>query len=103
MVWLLFLELFHSFHYLWGWLSSLTHSWFPVIEQIALYIWDKGDGPPLTPVPELCTDSVDVHCATTFHSFLPLCVSNRRKTSCTSDENVLAVHMLCHTLHTEKN
>ncbi|XP_066225403.1 beta-1,3-glucosyltransferase isoform X6 [Saccopteryx leptura] len=40
---------------------------------MALYIWDKGDGPPLTPVPELCTDSVDAHCATTFHSFLPLC------------------------------
>ncbi|KAM8802572.1 beta-1,3-glucosyltransferase isoform 3-T3 [Rhynchonycteris naso] len=41
--------------------------------EIALYIWDKGDGPPLTPVPELCTDSVDAHCVTTFHSFLPLC------------------------------
>ncbi|KAM7116084.1 beta-1,3-glucosyltransferase isoform 2-T2 [Molossus nigricans] len=41
--------------------------------EIALYIWDKGDGPPLTPVPELCTDGVDAHCATTFHSFLPLC------------------------------
>eukprot|EP00071_Canis_lupus_P054028 XP_543143.4 beta-1,3-glucosyltransferase [Canis lupus familiaris] len=41
--------------------------------EIALYIWDKGDGPPLTPVPEFCTDAVDFYCATTFHSFLPLC------------------------------
>uniref|UniRef100_A0A7N5JPI6 Beta 3-glucosyltransferase n=1 Tax=Ailuropoda melanoleuca TaxID=9646 RepID=A0A7N5JPI6_AILME len=41
--------------------------------EIALYIWDKGDGPPLTPVPEFCTEVVDSSCATTFHSFLPLC------------------------------
>ncbi|KAF0873191.1 B3GLT glucosyltransferase, partial [Crocuta crocuta] len=41
--------------------------------EIALYIWDKGDGHPLTPVPEFCTDAGNSHCATTFHSFLPLC------------------------------
>ncbi|XP_074243987.1 beta-1,3-glucosyltransferase isoform X3 [Saimiri boliviensis] len=41
--------------------------------EIALYIWDKGGGPPLTPVPEFCTNGVDSYCATTFHSFLPLC------------------------------
>ncbi|XP_077015091.1 beta-1,3-glucosyltransferase isoform X2 [Tamandua tetradactyla] len=41
--------------------------------EIALYIWDKGDGPPLTPVPELCTNGVDAHCATTCQSLLPLC------------------------------
>ncbi|XP_023981592.1 beta-1,3-glucosyltransferase [Physeter macrocephalus] len=41
--------------------------------EIALYIWDRGDGPPLTPVPEFCTDGVDSSCATTFHSLLPLC------------------------------
>uniref|UniRef100_H2Q7E0 Beta-1,3-glucosyltransferase n=1 Tax=Pan troglodytes TaxID=9598 RepID=H2Q7E0_PANTR len=41
--------------------------------EIALYIWDKGGGPPLTPVPEFCTNDVDFYCATTFHSFLPLC------------------------------
>ncbi|XP_007650436.2 beta-1,3-glucosyltransferase isoform X1 [Cricetulus griseus] len=41
--------------------------------EIALYIWDKGGGPPLTPVPEFCTDDAGSHCATTFHSFLPLC------------------------------
>uniref|UniRef100_A0A667FYR0 Beta-1,3-glucosyltransferase n=1 Tax=Lynx canadensis TaxID=61383 RepID=A0A667FYR0_LYNCA len=41
--------------------------------EIALYIWDKGDGRPLTSVPEFCTDAVNAYCATTFHSFLPLC------------------------------
>ncbi|EQB78813.1 beta 3-glycosyltransferase-like protein [Camelus ferus] len=41
--------------------------------EIALYIWDRGGGHPLTPVPELCTDGVDASCATAFRSFLPLC------------------------------
>ncbi|XP_023570825.1 beta-1,3-glucosyltransferase [Octodon degus] len=41
--------------------------------EIALYIWDKGGGPSLTPVPEFCTEIMDSSCATTFHSFLPLC------------------------------
>ncbi|KAL9866457.1 beta-1,3-glucosyltransferase isoform 4-T4 [Geothlypis trichas] len=45
--------------------------------EIALYIWQKGEGPHLTPVPEFCTDDVNSykvdHCATTFINFLPLC------------------------------
>ncbi|XP_077029932.1 beta-1,3-glucosyltransferase isoform X2 [Agelaius phoeniceus] len=45
--------------------------------EIALYIWQKGEGPHLTPVPEFCTDDVNSykvdHCATTFSNFLPLC------------------------------
>uniref|UniRef100_A0A8C6N0M0 Beta-1,3-glucosyltransferase n=1 Tax=Mus spicilegus TaxID=10103 RepID=A0A8C6N0M0_MUSSI len=41
--------------------------------EIALYIWDKGGGPALTPVLEFCTEDVDPRCVTTFHSFLPLC------------------------------
>ncbi|XP_048197510.1 beta-1,3-glucosyltransferase isoform X1 [Perognathus longimembris pacificus] len=41
--------------------------------EIALYIWDKGRGAPLTPMAEFCTEDVDPGCATTFHSFLPLC------------------------------
>uniref|UniRef100_A0A8C6RTG3 Beta-1,3-glucosyltransferase n=1 Tax=Nannospalax galili TaxID=1026970 RepID=A0A8C6RTG3_NANGA len=41
--------------------------------EIALYIWDKGGGSPLTSVPELCIEGMDSRCATTFHSFLPLC------------------------------
>ena len=53
---------------------------FPVW-QIALYIWDGGDGLPLTPVPEFCTDRVGSSCATSFQSSLPLCVSNRRPAS----------------------
>ncbi|KAJ1114110.1 hypothetical protein NDU88_002349 [Pleurodeles waltl] len=45
--------------------------------EIALYIWQKGNGQELTPVPEFCT--VDImspqaaHCATMFSSFLPHC------------------------------
>ncbi|XP_074072197.1 beta-1,3-glucosyltransferase isoform X1 [Macrotis lagotis] len=45
--------------------------------EIALYIWDKGNGPHLTPVPEFCTDDENslktASCATMFHTFLPLC------------------------------
>ncbi|XP_068936371.1 beta-1,3-glucosyltransferase [Petaurus breviceps papuanus] len=45
--------------------------------EIALYIWDKGNGPHLTPVPEFCTDDVSspkaTSCATMFNTFLPLC------------------------------
>nr|XP_020468784.1 beta-1,3-glucosyltransferase-like [Monopterus albus] len=45
--------------------------------EIALYIWDNGKGPHLTPVPELCTDPVDspqaLYCATTVGSKPPLC------------------------------
>uniref|UniRef100_A0A8C3R0Y5 Beta-1,3-glucosyltransferase n=1 Tax=Cyanoderma ruficeps TaxID=181631 RepID=A0A8C3R0Y5_9PASS len=45
--------------------------------EIALYIWQKGEGPHLTPVPEFCTDDVNSYkaddCATTFSNFLPLC------------------------------
>ncbi|GAB1290503.1 Beta-1,3-glucosyltransferase [Apodemus speciosus] len=41
--------------------------------EIALYIWDQGGGPALTPVPEFCTEDADPRCVTTFHSFLPLC------------------------------
>lgn len=47
--------------------------------KIALYIWEKGNGPQLTPVPEFCTKDFNspngVTCATTFTNFLPQCVS----------------------------
>lgn len=47
--------------------------------QVALYIWDNGNGPHLTAVPELCTEPDDSpqshsHCATSL-SEPPLCVS----------------------------
>ncbi|XP_066476372.1 beta-1,3-glucosyltransferase [Tiliqua scincoides] len=43
--------------------------------EIALYIWDEGNGPHLTPVPEFCTEDSPkaVHCATAFTNVLPLC------------------------------
>lgn len=51
-----------------------------VLLQVALYIWDNGNGPHLTAVPELCTEPEDSpqtlnHCATTLSSELPMCVS----------------------------
>ncbi|XP_061484443.1 beta-1,3-glucosyltransferase isoform X1 [Rhineura floridana] len=52
--------------------------------EIALYIWEKGNGPHLTPVPEFCTEDFDspnaADCATTFTNFLPLCGNPVKKT-----------------------
>nr|XP_020644255.1 beta-1,3-glucosyltransferase isoform X1 [Pogona vitticeps] len=52
--------------------------------EIALYIWEKGNGPHLTPVPEFCTEdfnsSSTAHCATTFAHFLPFCGDPVKKT-----------------------
>lgn len=48
--------------------------------QVALYIWDDGNGPTLTAVPELCSEEDDSpqtlqRCATTLSKELPACVS----------------------------
>uniref|UniRef100_A0AAQ5ZTV8 Fringe-like glycosyltransferase domain-containing protein n=1 Tax=Amphiprion ocellaris TaxID=80972 RepID=A0AAQ5ZTV8_AMPOC len=40
--------------------------------EIALYIWEEGNGPKLTAVPEFCTEQRD-DCATTFTTYLPNC------------------------------
>ncbi|KAK7925391.1 hypothetical protein WMY93_007701 [Mugilogobius chulae] len=40
--------------------------------EIALFIWNEGKGPKLTPVPEFCREALD-HCVTTFTSYLPNC------------------------------
>ncbi|XP_022052751.2 beta-1,3-glucosyltransferase isoform X1 [Acanthochromis polyacanthus] len=40
--------------------------------EIALYIWEEGNGPKLTPVPEFCTEPRD-DCTTTFTTYLPNC------------------------------
>uniref|UniRef100_A0A3P9JPF9 Beta 3-glucosyltransferase b n=1 Tax=Oryzias latipes TaxID=8090 RepID=A0A3P9JPF9_ORYLA len=40
--------------------------------EIALYIWEGGNGPELTAVPEFCTQPSD-NCATTFTTYLPDC------------------------------
>nr|XP_027784757.1 beta-1,3-glucosyltransferase [Marmota flaviventris] len=64
--------------------------------EIALYIWDKGGGPPLTPVPEFCTDRVDSHCATQFRSFLPLCGQPVKK------EDIFVAVKTCKQFHGER-
>ncbi|XP_039717646.1 beta-1,3-glucosyltransferase isoform X3 [Pteropus medius] len=64
--------------------------------EIALYIWDKGDGPALTPVPELCTDSVDARCATTGHSSLPLCGNPVKK------EDIFVAVKTCKKFHGDR-
>ncbi|XP_058041602.1 beta-1,3-glucosyltransferase [Ahaetulla prasina] len=52
--------------------------------EIALYIWEKGNGPQLTPVPEFCTEDFNspngVTCATTFTNFFPQCGDPVKKT-----------------------
>ncbi|XP_034539866.1 beta-1,3-glucosyltransferase [Notolabrus celidotus] len=40
--------------------------------EIALFIWEEGNGPKLTAVPEFCTETRD-NCATTFTTYLPNC------------------------------
>lgn len=40
--------------------------------EIALFIWEDGNGPKLTAVPEFCTEP-KAHCLTTFASYLPSC------------------------------
>lgn len=47
--------------------------------QIALFIWDEGNGPRLTAVKEFCVDTRD-GCATSFTSYLPNCVCIYRVT-----------------------
>ncbi|XP_054978743.1 beta-1,3-glucosyltransferase isoform X2 [Sorex araneus] len=64
--------------------------------EIALYIWDKGDGRPLTPVPEFCTDAVDTICATTFQSFLPRCGTPVKK------EDIFVAVKTCKKFHADR-
>ncbi|KAM7128551.1 beta-1,3-glucosyltransferase isoform 2-T2 [Ciconia maguari] len=68
--------------------------------KIALYIWQKGEGPHLTPVPEFCTDDVNSykvdHCATTFSNFLPLCGEPVKK------EDVFVAVKTCQKFHGDR-
>ncbi|XP_060911039.1 beta-1,3-glucosyltransferase isoform X2 [Labrus mixtus] len=41
--------------------------------EIALFIWEEGNGPKLTAVPEFCTEARDDDCASTFATYLPNC------------------------------
>nr|XP_038030653.1 beta-1,3-glucosyltransferase isoform X2 [Anas platyrhynchos] len=69
--------------------------------EIALYIWQKGDGPHLTPVPEFCTDDVNSYkvdqCATTFSNFLPLCKDPVKK------EDVFVAVKTCRKFHGDRS
>ncbi|KFW73985.1 Beta-1,3-glucosyltransferase, partial [Phalacrocorax carbo] len=67
---------------------------------IALYIWQKGEGPHLTPVTEFCTDDMNSykvdHCATTFSNFLPLCGEPVKK------EDVFVAVKTCQKFHADR-
>uniref|UniRef100_A0A8C6FG04 Beta 3-glucosyltransferase n=1 Tax=Moschus moschiferus TaxID=68415 RepID=A0A8C6FG04_MOSMO len=64
--------------------------------EIALYIWDGGDGLPLTPVPEFCTDVVGSSCATSFQSSLPLCGNPVKK------EDIFVAVKTCKKFHGDR-
>ncbi|XP_070327861.1 beta-1,3-glucosyltransferase isoform X2 [Odocoileus virginianus] len=64
--------------------------------EIALYIWDGGDGLPLTPVPEFCTDRVGSSCATSFQSSLPLCGNPVKK------EDIFVAVKTCKKFHGDR-
>ncbi|XP_044872421.1 beta-1,3-glucosyltransferase isoform X7 [Mauremys mutica] len=68
--------------------------------EIALYIWQKGNGPHLTPVPEFCTDDLNsykaVHCATMFSNFLPVCGDLVKK------EDIFVAVKTCRKFHRDR-
>ncbi|XP_034746813.1 beta-1,3-glucosyltransferase [Etheostoma cragini] len=63
--------------------------------EIALYIWEEGNGPKLTAVPEFCTEKRD-NCATTFASYLPNCGDP------VSKNNVFVAVKTCQKFHSER-
>ncbi|XP_065437428.1 beta-1,3-glucosyltransferase isoform X8 [Chrysemys picta bellii] len=69
--------------------------------EIALYIWQKGNGPHLTPVPEFCTDDLNsykaVHCATMFSNFLPVCGDPVKK------EDIFVAVKTCRKFHRDRS
>ncbi|XP_048703015.2 beta-1,3-glucosyltransferase isoform X6 [Caretta caretta] len=68
--------------------------------EIALYIWQKGNGPHLTPVPEFCTDDLNaykaVNCATMFSNFLPVCGDPVKK------EDIFVAVKTCRKFHRDR-
>lgn len=64
--------------------------------EIALYIWDSGEGRALTPVPELCTDTAASACATTFQAALPRCGTPVKK------EDVFVAVKTCKKFHGDR-
>ncbi|XP_048703005.2 beta-1,3-glucosyltransferase isoform X5 [Caretta caretta] len=69
--------------------------------EIALYIWQKGNGPHLTPVPEFCTDDLNaykaVNCATMFSNFLPVCGDPVKK------EDIFVAVKTCRKFHRDRS
>ncbi|XP_068457367.1 beta-1,3-glucosyltransferase isoform X4 [Clinocottus analis] len=63
--------------------------------EIALYIWEEGNGPRLTAVPEFCTDTRD-NCATTFTTYLPNCGNP------VSRDEVFVAVKTCRKFHSER-
>ncbi|XP_069576254.1 beta-1,3-glucosyltransferase isoform X2 [Brachyistius frenatus] len=63
--------------------------------EISLYIWEEGNGPKLTAVPEFCTEPRD-NCATTFTSYLPNCGDP------VSKNNVFVAVKTCQKFHSER-
>ncbi|XP_061596751.1 beta-1,3-glucosyltransferase-like isoform X2 [Cololabis saira] len=63
--------------------------------EISLYIWEEGNGPELTAVPEFCTEPRD-GCATTFTSYLPDCGD------LVSKNDVFVAVKTCHKFHSER-
>ncbi|XP_073349894.1 beta 3-glucosyltransferase a isoform X2 [Pagrus major] len=68
--------------------------------EVALYIWDNGNGPHLTAVPELCTEPDDSpqslsHCATSV-SEPPLCGEPVNK------EDIFVAVKTCRKFHSER-
>uniref|UniRef100_A0A8D3CS92 Beta 3-glucosyltransferase b n=1 Tax=Scophthalmus maximus TaxID=52904 RepID=A0A8D3CS92_SCOMX len=63
--------------------------------EIALYIWEEGNGPKLTAVPEFCTEPRD-NCATTFTTYLPNCGDP------VSKKDVFVAVKTCQKFHSER-
>ncbi|KAM3601373.1 uncharacterized protein V6R79_011676 [Siganus canaliculatus] len=63
--------------------------------ELALYIWENGNGPKLTPVPEFCTEMRD-NCATSFTTYLPSCGDPVAK------EDVFVAVKTCQKFHDER-
>ncbi|XP_026225801.1 beta 3-glucosyltransferase b isoform X1 [Anabas testudineus] len=72
--------------------SDFTIDW---KHEIALYIWEEGNGPKLTAVPEFCTEPRD-NCATTFTTYLPDCGDP------VSKEDIFVAVKTCQRFHTER-
>nr|XP_046267270.1 beta-1,3-glucosyltransferase [Scatophagus argus] len=64
--------------------------------EIALYIWEEGNGPKLTVVPEFCTATTRDDCATTFTTYLPNCGDPVPK------KDIFVAVKTCHKFHSER-